>query len=64
MAMMLALGTAGSLAAQQVELVSWVHPSQLSETGAGTPYNSFPGPPPSISGDGRYVVPTGGMWFS
>lgn len=46
----LVFGTTGIARAQQVEIVSRVHPSQVSDTALGGGGN------PSLSGDGRYVV--------
>ncbi|HEX9940784.1 MAG TPA: hypothetical protein VGG03_02110 [Thermoanaerobaculia bacterium] len=60
-AALLISGMTGALAAQQVELVSRVDPSQVSDTGMGAlPFApefdvSFPDTP-SISDDGRYAV--------
>jgi Tol biopolymer transport system component len=54
-------GAAGAAGAGEVELVSRVHPQQVSDTGAGAePLDGSPPPsllsPSSLSADGRYVV--------
>jgi Tol biopolymer transport system component len=48
--LLLVHGTTGIAEAQQVEIVSRVHPSNLSDTALGG------GGSPGVSGDGRYVV--------
>ncbi|HEV2846774.1 MAG TPA: hypothetical protein VG477_18105 [Thermoanaerobaculia bacterium] len=50
MVLLLVHGTTGIAEAQQVEIVSRVHPSNLSDTALGG------GGSPGVSGDGRYVV--------